>query len=492
MASSSQGSSPTGVTNSIAHREQGLRRELSSAQISMIAIGGAIGTGLFLGSSFAISFAGPAVLLSYVIAGLIALILMACLAEMTVTHPATGSFGAHAELYLGRRAGFLLRYSYWAAVVLAIGTEVAAVAVYMRFWYPGLPGWIWIVGFSTILLIANALHVKVFGTIEYLFSALKIISIVVFILLGAWVVLTTPHGPAQALGNLHRDGGFLPHGVSGMWAAVVVAIFSYFSLEMIAVAAGEAREPGPAIERAFRGTLLRLVLFYLLSLAMTLAIVPWRSAGAGGSPFVRVMAATHVPAAAGIVNLIILIAALSAMNSQLYITARMMFSLARAGDAPAALGRLSRRGVPVAALLLSSAGIAVATLFTILWPATAFLLMVSISVFGGMFTWLMIFVTHLAFRRQYAGPSPSFRLWGAPFTNALGAVAMAALLLTTPFVAAFRLTLICGLPFLGLLLLVDRLRSRGAVTTRGLGPSPHARETQSRPPDDAVSLQEPL
>jgi L-asparagine transporter-like permease len=463
-------------------RERGLRRSLSARRMSMIAIGGAIGTGLFLGSGFAISLAGPAVLVSYCIGALIALLLIGCLAEMTIAHPTSGSFGAYAEYYLGPLAGFLVRYSYWTCIVLAVGTEVTAVALYMRYWFPTLPGWPWIVGFSALLILVNARSVNVFGAIEYWFSAFKITAIVIFIVLAAYLLLRAPAtmsgaqaGAAGAAGaavpgfhNYTGAGGFFPRGVWGAWVAVIVAIFSYLSIEMIAVAAGEAAQPERAVTRAFRATIVRLILFYLLTLALVLAIVPWTAVGIDESPFVRVMRALRVPGAAGIFNLVILVAALSAMNSQLYITTRMMFSLSRAGDAPQRFGVVNRRGVPLQALLLSSAGIALATLLSVVAPKSAFILMVAISSFGAMFTWLMIFVTHYGFRRVRARagtPPPRFQMRGFPFTTLLGAALMAAVLLTTAFTDAFRLTLVFGLPFLALLCGIYGLRRRRAGQT---------------------------
>jgi L-asparagine transporter-like permease len=456
----------------IIERERGLRRSLSARRMSMIAIGGAIGTGLFLGSGFAISLAGPAVLLSYAVGALIALLLMGCLAEMTVAHPTSGSFGAYAEFYLGPLAGFLVRYAYWSCIVLAVGTEVTAVALYMRFWFPGSPGWAWIVAFSALLVLVNARSVTVFGAIEYWFAAIKVTAIVLFILLGAYIVLRAPGavaaasgaGAAPAAGFQHytAHGGFFPHGLWGAWVAVIVAIFSYLSIEMIAVAAGEAAEPEIAVTRAFRSTVARLILFYLLTLALVLAIVPWTAAGVEESPFVKVMRALQVPAAAGIFNFVILVAALSAMNSQLYITTRMMFSLSRAGYAPRRFGILDHRGVPLQALLLSSLGIALAALMSVVAPKSAFILMIAISSFGAMFTWMMIFVTHYAFRRARArsGVPLRLRMPGYPATTLLGAALMAAVLLTTAFTDAFRLTLVFGLPFLVVLVGCYRLWCR--------------------------------
>jgi L-asparagine transporter-like permease len=467
--------------DSIIERESGLRRTLSARRMTMIAIGGAIGTGLFLGSGFAISLAGPGVLLSYVIGALIALLIMGCLAEMTVAHPTSGSFGAYAEHYISPLAGFLVRYAYWAGNVVAVGTEVLAVALYLHFWFPTTPRWLWIVAFSAVLIVINARSVNVFAAVEYGFSAIKVTAIVMFIVLAGYVVLHAPWRLAHAgsvsavgFGNYTAYGGFLPQGLWGVWTAVLLALFSYFSIEMIAVAAGEAEQPERAVIRAFRATVLRLIVFYLLTLALVLAIVPWTQAGIDESPFVKVMRALRIPGAAGIFNFVILIAALSAMNSQLYITTRMMFSLSRAGHAPAALGALDRRGVPVRALLLSSFGVALAAVLSITAPKSAYLLLVSISAFGTLFAWLMIFITHYRFRRvrERAQAAPlRFRMRGFPATTFAGVALMAAVLLTSAFTEAFRMTLVIGVPFLAVLCLVYWLRQRrplGSAASSGV------------------------
>lgn len=440
----------------IKDREQGLQRRLSAGQMSMIAIGGAIGTGLFLGSKFAIGFAGPSVVLSYAIGGLITLLLMGCLAEMTVAHATSGSFGAYAEHYVSPLAGFLVRYSYWACIVLAVGTEVTAVAEYMRFWFPDTPPWIWILLFSGALIGVNAASVKAFGTVEYWFSSIKIFAIVAFILMGCYLVWGSGN-PAYGAHNFSAGGGFFPNGAWGTWVAVVISIFSYLSVEMIAVAAGEAENPEQAVRQAFRATIARLVVFYLLSLSLIIAIVPWDRIGAGNSPFVTVMQVLNIPYAAGILNFVVVIAALSAMNSQLYITTRMMFSLSRAGDAPIALGQLNQRGIPINALLLSTSGIALATALYVLFPQQAFTLMISLSMFGAMFTWLMIFYTHLCFRRHHdraGGLELPFKMRLFPYSTLTGLLLMLAIMITTVFTEVFRLTLVFGLPFLLLLVIL--------------------------------------
>ena len=454
--------------DTIVQREAGLKQQLTAGQMTMIAIGGAIGTGLFMGSGFAIGFAGPSVLISYAIGAVISLLLMGCLAEMTVAHPTSGSFGAYAEHYIHPLAGFLVRYAYWAAVVLAVGTEVTAIGIYMGYWFPEVPRWTWVVLFSAVLIGVNMMSVKAFGAIEYTFSLVKIVAIVAFILVGSWVVFgSRPAG--VGFSNYVNDGGLFPHGLWGTWVGVIIAIFSYMSIETIAVAAGEAKDPQRAIVSAFRSTMVRLVVFYLATIALMLAIVPWASASKGGSPFVKVMEIIGLPGAAGVINFVVLVAALSAMNSQLYITTRMMFSLSRAGHAPAVLGRVNARGVPLPALLLSCLGIAVATVFNIVNPETSFMLMMAVAMFGAMFTWFMIFVTHLFFRaRRTPSDAPlAFRMWGFPVLTSLGAVLMLAALVSTLFTDAFRPTLLTGVPFLLVLVVVYAVRYRtpaGAAT----------------------------
>ncbi len=453
----------TGSFEALAARAGGLQQRLSSAQLTMIAIGSAIGTGLFLGSGAAIQVAGPGVLVSYAIGAVIALLLMGCLAEMVVAHPTTGSFGAYAEHYVSPLAGFLVRYAYWAAVVFVIGAEVTAVAVYMAYWFPGVPAWMWIVGFSAVLVWINASSVDVFGVAEYWCSMIKVVAIVVFLVVASYAIHRAPEGGPIGFHNYVDAGGFLPHGVPGVWYGAVISIFSFFGIELIAVAAGEAREPEAAATRAFRSTLFRLVFFYLCTLALMLAVVPWQEAGTGQSPFVRVMQILGTSSGAGLMNFVVLTAALSSMNAQLYVSTRMLFSLARGGQAPRALGVANRRGVPERALAVSSSGAALAPVMSVVLPGHSFLLMMSLAMFGALFTWLVIFVTHLRFRRavEREGRTLRFRMWGFPVFTVVGAVAMAAIIVTTAWMPDFRMTLVAGVPFLIVLTGVYRwLRGR--------------------------------
>ncbi|MDQ8937211.1 amino acid permease [Acinetobacter rudis] len=438
-------------------REAGLHKQLSAKQMAMIAIGGAIGTGLFMGSKFAISFAGPAVVVSYAIGGLIAFALMACLAEMTVQHPTSGSFGAYAEHYMNPLAGFLVRYSYWACIVLAVGTEITAVADYMKLWFPHVDAWIWIAFFSLTLLLVNAYSVKAFGFVEYWFSTIKVFAIIVFILLAIGILTQGSSPSAHVIDNLTSHGGFVPNGFRGIWLGVIISIFSYLSIEMIAVAAGEAADPEKAVKYAFKSTAIRLVLFYLLSLFLIVSLVPWTSliAQDATSPFVMVMQIVGIPFADSILNFIVIVAALSAMNSMLYISTRMLFSLSRAGDAPKRFGRLASNGVPINALLLSAIGIGVASIVYTLNPESAFPIMIALSMFGALFTWGSIFCTHLFFRKHLRQTQTElkFKIPGSLFISIFGLIAILSIIITTWFTAEFKSTLQFGIPFLMVLIL---------------------------------------
>src|ERR1700675_1455506 len=323
-----------------------LSRQLASGQIGMIAIGGAIGTGLFLGSSLAVRVAGPGVIFSYLIGAVLALLLMGALSEMAVAHPTAGSFGVYAELYVNRWAGFVIRYTYWAVQCIAIGGEAVAVSIYCQWWFPGTPKWIWIVGISIALICVNARSVGNFGSFEYWFSMIKVVAIVFFVIFG--LVLLTGLGPMPAIGlrNYTAHGGFLPTGLKGVWMAMVFVIFSYIGTEVVAVTAGEAKDPETAVPRAMRSMVTRLILFYVGAIVVLIGIVPWNRIQPGSdvtaSPFVKVFQLIGVPAAAAIVNFVVITAAASSMNCNLYLVSRMIFSLSRGGYAPSVFGQVSR------------------------------------------------------------------------------------------------------------------------------------------------------
>ncbi|EYD44114.1 amino acid permease family protein [Acinetobacter baumannii 25493_5] len=356
----------------------------------------------------------------------------------------------YSENYISPLAGFLVRYCYWACIVLAVGTEITAVADYMKLWFPNVGSWVWIGFFSLTLLVVNAYSVKAFGLVEYWFSTIKVFAIIVFILLSIGILTQSNEGITQVVTHLSGHGGFFPNGFSGVWIGVIISIFSYLSIEMIAVAAGEAKDPEKAVKKAFKSTALRLILFYLLSLFLIVTLVPWTVLiGADAtSPFIMVMKIVGIPYADSILNFIVIVAALSAMNSMLYISTRMLFSLSRAGDAPKVFGRISSNGVPVNALLLSAVGIGIASIVYTINPASAFPIMIALSMFGALFTWGSIFVTHMFFRRHMVQQNIQlkFKIPASRFISLFGFIAILSITVTTWFTSEFKSTLQFGVP----------------------------------------------
>src|SRR5579875_1184010 len=439
-----------GNNQTVNRSEKGLKRELKTGQLTMIAMGCAIGTGLFLGSGLAIQTAGPGVLISYAIGAFIVLLLMGCLAEMTVAHPASGSFGIIADKYLHPMAGFLVRYSYWIANVLAVGVEVSAIAVYMKYWFPNVPGIVWILLFGALLIYVNAMSVNTFATFEYWFSMIKISAIIGFIILGLYVLVGTSGHPHMGAQNYVNNHGFMPFGFKGVWIAIFVSLFSFIGTELVAVTAGEAKDPDVAVPKALKATVFRLSTFYVLTLAIMLMIVPWKMAGVDKSPFVKVMEILNIPGASGIMNFIILTAALSAMNSQLYASTRMVFSLSRSQFAPAVFGKLNKRGVPGPALAVSTIGIVLAAIASAVFPNSSYAFMMGISMFGVLFTWLMVFISHLFFRKTWeksGGRKLPVRMIGFPYLTIIGMILLLSLMLTT-WLTDFKIMLQFGIPWL--------------------------------------------
>ena len=453
---SSRGSSESAEVN--ASRPQELRRQLSQRQLSMLAIGGAIGVGLFLGSGVTIRIAGPGVIVSYLLGAVIALIVSYSLAEMAVVHPEAGSFGVYAEKYFSPWAGFAVRTTYGLVQMIAIGAEVTAVAIYFSFWFPTVPQWIWVLSVSIGLIGLNTLHVGRFGEIEYWFALIKVVAILAFIGVGAALIFGIGPHPAIGLKNLTANGGFLPHGWLGVWLALTLVVTSYMGVEVIAVTAGEAENPEKSIPKAMRTIVFRLIFFYVLAITIMLAMTPWNQTGAGtgltASPFVRAFASAGIPFAATIMNMVVITAALSSCNTDLYLTTRMLFSLARGKYVPASLAKLAPNGVPRRALAVSSAGMVAAILLAIYAPGKAFLALYGVAVAGMFFVWIVILLTHIAFRRAL-GPERiaklPMRLRFYPYSTILGIAALLGITVSTFFVDGLQWTVPGFAPFLVLI-----------------------------------------
>jgi L-asparagine transporter-like permease len=430
-----------------------LKRRLTQRQLTMMTIGGAIGVGLFLGSSVTIRLAGPGVILSYLFSAVIAVIVAYAIAEMAVVHPVAGSFGVYAQTYLNEWSGFAVRATYTFVQIIAIGAEVTAVAIYCSLWFPAVPQWIWVVCVSAGLIAINAMQVGSFGEFEYWFALVKVTAIIAFILLGLGLIFG--FGPMRAVGfsNLTAHSGFLPHGIKGVWLAMTLTLTSYMGVEILGVTAGEATQPEKTIPRAMRAVSLRLILFYVLSMIVMLSITPWDRMGSGvtGSPFVFAFAAAGIPFAGSIMNLVVITASLSSANTNLYLTTRTLFSLSRDGYVGEAIGRLAGNGVPYLALFASTGGMIAAILLAIFAPGRAFLLLYGVAVAGMFFVWIVILSAHLAFRRSLGEKRVAQLPIRLPFSPGMQIVALTglvALAISTFYVEGLQYSVPSFLPFL--------------------------------------------
>ena len=374
--------------------ESGLRHQLSAGQMTMVAVGGSIGTGLLLGTAAAIELAGPAVILTFILAAFISWTVALALGELASTHPAAGSFGVYGDLYLNHWAGFISRAGYWLAIAVSIGAEMVASATYMQFWLPRVPAILWVFAFSAFLLSINFLAVHSYGRFEFWFAMIKVAVIAIFIMLGAALLLT-----GRATPQYTTQGGFFPLGPAAPLLAITFAIYTFGGVEFVAVTSGESAS-ATAVGRAARMTFLTLALLYLGAIVILVGVMPWNRAGVTESPFVSVFRSVSLPGAAHFMNFVVLTAALSGANAALYISSRMLFSLARTGWAPRALGRLSPKGTPTLALLASSYGIVVALVLERWAPAKAFEYILRGAFFGMMLSWIISLAAHINFRRR--------------------------------------------------------------------------------------------
>ncbi len=428
--------------------EEGLHHQLTAGQMAMVAVGGSIGTGLLLGSAAALEIAGPSVILSYFIAAFIAYTVAMALGELASVHPAAGSFGVYGELYLNQYLGFLCRAAYWASIAFSIGAELVASATYMTYWLPAVPGEVWVMIFSALLLLVNLRSVSSFGRFEFWFSMIKLATIVAFILAGAALLLSRHVTPQYTV-----HGGFFPSGPIAPLLAVFLAIYAFGGVEILAVTTGESRS-AKDIPRAARLTFFLLAGLYLGAIVVLVGVMPWNRAGVTESPFVSVLRLARVPAAAYFMNFVVLTAALSGANAKLYVASRLLFSMGRTGWAPASLGKLNASGSPRLALLVSSYGIVTALVIENWAPKQAFLYIMGAAFSGLILSWVVSLAAHVSFRsrltREQIAALPMrspLGIWG----SILGFILVSIAVLHTLF--STRVNAIGGLAFLAALTL---------------------------------------
>ncbi|NPV69368.1 MAG: amino acid permease [Firmicutes bacterium] len=441
-----------------------LKRGLGSRHLSMISIGGVIGVGMFLGSGATVRLGGPGVVLSYLLGGVIMMMVMLALGEMSVAYPVPGSFRVYASQYLSPFVGYVTGWLYWVSWVGIMAAEIVAATVYMEYWFPGAPNWIFGALFAVLMTVINLVSVRSFGEFEFWFSLVKVIAIVAFIVVGTAAI--TGAGarfgvPAIGLANYTGQGGFFPNGVRGVALAMVMVMLAYGGTEVIGVAAAETKNPEVNVPLAIRGVVVRTLVLYVGSIAVLVGVIPWTRAGLTESPFVSVFGLVGIRKAATLMNLVVISAALSSMNSGLYTSSRMLHSLASQGMAPVLFSQVSTStGVPYWAVLASTASLYLGVLAYYVSPHGAFLFVAGISAFGFFFSWLVITLTHLRFRPAVAAAEPwrlKFKAPGFPHTSIITSILLVVVTSALWLIPEQRMGLYAGLVLLAFISLAYAL-----------------------------------
>lgn len=401
-----------------------LTRSLKSRHIQLIAIGGTIGVGLFLGSARAISKAGPGLLLNYAIAGIAVFFFLRALGELLTYRPVAGAFASHADEFIGPFAGFVTGWSYWFMWIVTGMAELTAVGIYVHYWLPDTPQWIPALITLLVLYGANLLAVRVYGELEFWFALIKVLTIVSLIVGGVIVIVFNVGdlGQTAAFSNLWSHGGLLPGGLLGVLLTMQIVMFAYAGVEMVGVTAGEAENPSVVLPKATNSVIYRILIFYIGALVVIMALVPWNQLSPSVSPFVFLFEKIGIPAAASIINLVVITAASSSCNSGLFSTGRMLYTLALRGHAPSSLGKLSDKHVPAVGIHVSAAMMLIGVVLNYVVPEEVFIWVTSIVLIGALWTWIIIMVSHLNYRRAIAAgqaQAVSYRMPGAPVMNYL-------------------------------------------------------------------------
>jgi GABA permease len=445
--------------------------------MTMIALGGVIGAGLFVGSGVVIKAAGPAAVLSFLITGLLVVLVMRMLGEMAVALPAVGSFYEYARLAfsdrprLGELAGFLTGWMYWYFWVIVVALEAVAAAGLIRFWLPDQPAWLMSLGVMSLLTLTNLISVRSFGEFEFWFASIKVAAIAIFLVLAAVYVLGLWPGAVSSVANLTAHGGFAPNGALPVLTGAVAATGFYFGAEIVTIAAAEAAEPARAVAAATNAVITRVLLFYVGSILLVVCLVPWNSPGIG-TPYVSALQAMHISAAAQVMNAVVLTAVLSALNSGLYASSRMLFALTRRGDAPRAFAKLSRHGVPTRAILLGTLFGYATVVMSYVSPDTVFAFLVNSYGTVAIFVYVLIAISQLRLRARLEREDPArlrVRMWAYPYLTYLAIAGMLAIVLAMAFIPEQRTPLIFGIISLGILLVSFGIRVR-VGTAGGMTP----------------------
>jgi GABA permease len=450
----------------VADPASGLRRTLQRRHMQMIALGGVIGAGLFVGSGVVVSSAGPAAVISFALTGTLVVLVMRMLGEMAVAHPAVGGFYEYNRLALGELAGFLTGWMYWYFWVIVVALEAVAGAKLLGLWWPQVAPWRFTLGLMALFTVVNLLSVRSYGEAEFWFASIKVAAIVLFLCAGALYVAGLWPGMSGGLEHLTSHGGFMPNGIVPVLTGAVAATGFYFGAEIVTVAAAESAEPERAVAQAMQSVIWRVLTFYVGSIFLVVAILPWNDTVRLERPYVSALEALHVPAAATIMSLVILTAVLSALNSGLFASSRMLMALARRGDAPRLFSVLDGRGVPVAAILAGTAFGYATVVMSYVSPDKVFAFLVNSYGTVAIFVYVLIAIAQLKLRRQLERDTPErlrLRMWGFPHLTRFAIAAMLAIVAAMAFIPDQRAPLVFGLVSVAVLLAAFGLRRATAA-----------------------------
>jgi GABA permease len=458
------------LTTEVAGSE-GLRRSLRRRHMQMIALGGVIGAGLFVGSGVVISSAGPAAVISFALTGTLVVLVMRMLGEMAVAYPAVGGFYEYNRLALGDLAGFLTGWMYWYFWVIVVAMEAVAGAKILGMWWPALAPWQYTLALMSLFTVVNLLSVRSYGEAEFWFASIKVAAIVAFLCAGTAFVLGAWPGMSGGLAPLTVHGGFMPNGIVPVLTGAVAATGFYFGAEIVTIAAAESAEPERAVAETTQSVIWRVLVFYIGSVFLVVAIVPWNDTMRMARPYVSAMEALRIPAAATLMSIVVLTAVLSALNSGLFASSRMLMALARRADAPAAFSRLDRRGVPVAAILASTAFGYLTVIMSYLSPDRVFAFLVNSYGTVAIFVYVLIAMAELKLRRRLEREAPGrllVRMWGYPWLTRLTIAGMVTIVAAMAVIPEQRVPLVFGFVSVAVLLVAYALRLRFPVHRQGV------------------------
>ncbi|MCM3316425.1 amino acid permease [Rummeliibacillus stabekisii] len=414
-----------------------LKRGLSNRHMQLIALGGSIGVGLFYGSSSTIQLAGPAVLLAYLIGGLVIFTIMRALGEMAVAEPVSGSFSKYANKYVGKFAGFLTGWTYWFMWIVVGMAELTVVGVYINYWFPDIPQWVTALVVLVVMTLVNLANVKMYGEFEFWFAMIKVVAIVAMIIVGLCIIIfgVGNNGEPMGLSNLWEHGGFMPNGLEGLLMCFVLVMFSFGGVELVGITAGEAKNPSSSVPKAINNIVWRILIFYIGALGVMMAIYPWDEVGSSGSPFVQIFDAIGIPAAAHIINFVVITAAVSAFNSGLYGSGRMLYNLALQNQGSKVFKRVSKNGTPVRGILFSSAMLLIAVVLNYVVPEQVFTYISAVATVAVVTSWTIILITQIKFRKAKSKEEVSALKFKMPWHPISSYIALAFLLMVVVLMA---------------------------------------------------------